>query len=59
MTAVVVTHEIGFARQAGDTLAILDGGQVIERGPCAQVIDDPRHPRTKAFLSQVRRDQHA
>jgi polar amino acid transport system ATP-binding protein len=53
MTMVVVTHEIGFAREAGDTVAFMDGGVVVESGPPAQVFDAPRHARTRAFLSKV------
>jgi len=53
MTMVVVTHEIGFARQVCDTVVFMDGGNVVESGPPAQVIGDPRHARTKAFLAKV------
>jgi polar amino acid transport system ATP-binding protein len=53
MTMVVVTHEIGFAREAGDTVAFIDGGIVVESGPPAQVFDAPRHERTRSFLSKV------
>ncbi|GAA2532436.1 glutamate ABC transporter ATP-binding protein [Winogradskya humida] len=52
-TMVVVTHEIGFAREAADTVVFLDAGRVVEQGPPAQVLDAPRHDRTRAFLSKV------
>jgi len=53
MTMVVVTHEIGFAREVGDTLVFMDEGVVIESGDPKQVIADPQQERTKAFLSKV------
>jgi len=53
MTMVVVTHEMGFAREVGDQLAFIDGGVVVEHGPPRQIIADPRHERTRAFLSKV------
>jgi polar amino acid transport system ATP-binding protein len=53
LTMVIVTHEIGFARQVADSLVFMDGGQVVESGRPAEVIDNPRHPRTRAFLSKV------
>jgi len=56
MTMVVVTHEMDFARQVGDTLLVMDAGAIIERGPCAEVIQTPKHKRTIAFLKSVRRD---
>jgi polar amino acid transport system ATP-binding protein len=49
----VVTHEIGFARSAADSVVFMDGGVVVESGPPAQVFDQPRHERTQAFLSKV------
>ncbi|MBV6759566.1 amino acid ABC transporter ATP-binding protein [Rhodococcus opacus] len=52
-TLVIVTHEVGFAREVADTAVFMDGGVVVEQGPPAQVIDDPQHDRTKAFLSRV------
>ncbi|MEU3605527.1 amino acid ABC transporter ATP-binding protein [Streptomyces sp. NPDC035033] len=52
-TMIVVTHEIGFAREAADTVVFMDGGTVVEQGPPAAVLDDPRHARTRAFLSKV------
>ncbi len=53
MTMVVVTHEMGFAREVGDALVFMDGGVVVEAGHPRQVLTDPQHPRTKAFLANV------
>jgi polar amino acid transport system ATP-binding protein len=53
MTMVVVTHEMGFARQVGDTLAFMDAGVVVERGAPGDVLSHPREPRTQAFLAKV------
>ncbi|MDN4616037.1 amino acid ABC transporter ATP-binding protein [Leifsonia sp. F6_8S_P_1B] len=53
MTMIVVTHEIGFAREVGDTLAFMDGGVVVESGRPAEVIAAPQRERTRAFLSHV------
>jgi polar amino acid transport system ATP-binding protein len=53
MTMVVVTHEMGFAREVGDAVAVMDHGVVIESGPPAQIFDDPRQPRTREFLQAV------
>jgi polar amino acid transport system ATP-binding protein len=53
MTMIVVTHEIGFAREVGDELVFMDDGVVVESGPPKQVLSDPQHERTKAFLSKV------
>jgi polar amino acid transport system ATP-binding protein len=53
MTMVVVTHEIGFAREVGDTLVFMDEGVVVEAGQPREVLANPRHERTKAFLSKV------
>jgi polar amino acid transport system ATP-binding protein len=53
MTMVVVTHEIGFAREVADTLVFMDGGHVIETGDPREVIAHPRHQRTQDFLSKV------
>ncbi|MEV0294999.1 amino acid ABC transporter ATP-binding protein [Nocardia sp. NPDC050710] len=51
---VIVTHEIGFAREVADTVVFLDAGAIVEQGPPADVLEHPRHPRTRAFLSRVR-----
>ncbi len=53
MTMVVVTHEMGFAREVGDQLVFMDDGVVVERGRPRDIITAPQHPRTKAFLSKV------
>jgi polar amino acid transport system ATP-binding protein len=53
MTMVVVTHEMGFARDVGDTVVFMDDGVVVERGAPKDVIDHPQHPRTQAFLGKV------
>ncbi|OII66881.1 amino acid ABC transporter ATP-binding protein [Streptomyces sp. CC77] len=53
MTMVVVTHEMGFAREVGDSLVFMDGGVVVESGNPRDVLTDPQHERTKAFLSKV------
>jgi polar amino acid transport system ATP-binding protein len=53
MTMLVVTHEIGFAREVADKVVFMDGGVVVESGSPSEVIANPRHERTKAFLAQV------
>ena len=53
MTMIVVTHEMGFAREVVDTLVFMDEGVVVEAGPPRQILSDPQHDRTKAFLSKV------
>jgi polar amino acid transport system ATP-binding protein len=53
MTMIVVTHEIGFAREVGDTLTFMDGGVVVESGKPRDVIASPQHERTQAFLGKV------
>ncbi|TBU75298.1 amino acid ABC transporter ATP-binding protein [Phytopseudomonas daroniae] len=53
MTMVVVTHEMGFAREVADRVVVLDQGELIEQGPPQQVFTQPSHPRTRAFLSRV------
>ncbi|MFE0642579.1 amino acid ABC transporter ATP-binding protein [Streptomyces sp. NPDC058877] len=53
MTMVVVTHEMGFAREVGDSLVFMDGGVVVESGNPRDVLTNPQHDRTKAFLSKV------
>ncbi|MET4068662.1 polar amino acid transport system ATP-binding protein [Bradyrhizobium sp. S3.2.6] len=54
MTMVVVTHEIGFAREVADTVWFLDKGRIVESGAPAEVLDDPRHDRLRSFLSRAR-----
>ena len=53
MTMMVVTHEMGFAREVGDNLVFMDGGVVVEEGHPSEVISNPQHTRTQAFLSKV------
>ncbi len=53
MTMVVVTHEMGFAREVGDALVFMDEGVVVEAGKPREVLSNPRHRRTQAFLSKV------
>ncbi|MBY5445860.1 amino acid ABC transporter ATP-binding protein [Rhizobium leguminosarum] len=52
LTMIVVTHEIGFAREAADRVVFMDGGNVVEMGKPEDVIGDPQHPRTQAFLAR-------
>ena len=53
MTMIVVTHEIGFAREVADSVVFLDGGRIIESGAPADVLDNPGHDRARAFLAAV------
>jgi polar amino acid transport system ATP-binding protein len=53
MTMVVVTHEMGFAREVGDSLVFMDAGVIVEAGKPREVLADPQHERTKSFLSKV------
>ena len=53
MTMVVVTHEMGFAREVADQLVFMDGGVIVESGPPREVLGNPQHERTRAFLSKV------
>jgi polar amino acid transport system ATP-binding protein len=53
MTMVVVTHEMGFAREVADTVVFMDGGVVVEAGKPSEVLSNPSHERTRAFLSKV------
>ena len=53
MTMMVVTHEMGFAREVGDNLVFMDGGVIVEEGEPTSVLSDPQHERTRAFLSKV------
>ena len=52
-TLVIVTHEIGFAREVADTVVFIDGGVIVEQGPPGQVLEHPAQPRTRDFLSKV------
>jgi len=53
MTMIVVTHEMGFAREVGDTLVFMDGGVIVETGKPRDVLANPQHERTRSFLSKV------
>jgi polar amino acid transport system ATP-binding protein len=53
MTMIVVTHEMGFAREVGDSLIFMDGGVVVEAGQPREVLSNPQHQRTRSFLSKV------
>lgn len=53
MTMLVVTHEVGFAREAADSVCFMDAGVVVESGPPERVLDDPQQPRTREFLARV------
>jgi polar amino acid transport system ATP-binding protein len=53
MTMLIVTHELGFARDVADTLAFVDDGRIVESGICREVLAAPRHQRTKEFLSRL------
>jgi polar amino acid transport system ATP-binding protein len=53
MTMIVVTHEMGFAREVGDSLVFMDAGVIVESGKPRDVLTNPRHERTRSFLSKV------
>ena len=53
MTMVIVTHEMGFAREVADRILFMDGGVIAEEGSPAELFESPKHPRTKEFLSKV------
>jgi polar amino acid transport system ATP-binding protein len=53
LTMIVVTHEMGFAREIGDRLVFMDDGRVVEEGVPREVLAAPRHDRTRAFLAKV------
>ena len=53
MTMVVVTHEMGFAREVGSRILFMDEGKIVEQGTPSQVFDNPQHPRLREFLSKV------
>src|SRR5439155_4301315 len=53
MTMIVVTHEMGFAREVGDWLVFMDAGVVVEEGVPREMLAAPKEPRTRAFLSKV------
>ena len=53
MTMVIVSHEMGFAREVGDRILFMDDGQIVEEGPPDRLFNQPQHPRTRDFLSKV------
>ena len=53
MTMVVVTHEMGFAREVGDRVIFMDGGRILEEGTPDQIFNHPQNPRTQEFLSKL------
>jgi polar amino acid transport system ATP-binding protein len=53
MTMLVVTHEMGFAREVADRVLFLDGGVIVEQGPARELLSAPQHPRTQDFLRRV------
>ena len=53
ITMIVVTHEMGFAREVADSVVFIDEGVVVESGPPQQVLESPQHQRTRDFLSKV------
>jgi polar amino acid transport system ATP-binding protein len=53
MTMIVVSHEMGFAREVADRVVMMDDGLIIEEGPFEHFFTDPSHERTKAFLSKI------
>jgi polar amino acid transport system ATP-binding protein len=59
MTMIVVTHEMGFAREVADRVVFMDGGVVVEEGPPSEVISNPQHERTRSFLSRMRQEDEA
>ena len=52
MTMIVVTHEMGFARDVADRVVFMDGGVIVEQGPAREVIDNPKQERTRHFLAR-------
>jgi len=59
MTMIVVTHEMGFAREVADRVVFMDGGVVVEQGPPSDVISNPQHQRTRTFLSRMRQEEQS
>jgi polar amino acid transport system ATP-binding protein len=53
MTCILVTHEMGFAREVANHIYFTDRGVIVEHGPAAEFFSSPRDPRTRAFLSQI------
>ncbi len=57
MTMIVVTHEMGFAREVADRVVFMDGGVVVEQGTASQCLDNPQQERTRTFLRRMRQEQ--
>src|SRR4030088_1900365 len=55
MTMIVVSHEMGFARNAADRVVFMDDGLIVEQGPPGQIFESPAHERTRAFIGQIQR----
>jgi ABC-type polar amino acid transport system ATPase subunit len=53
MTMIVVTHEMGFAREVGDRVVMMDAGSIVEEGKPAELFSNPTHERTRSFLSKI------
>ena len=53
MTMLVVTHEMGFAREVADDVVFMDNGRIVERSPPAEIFARPKEPRTRAFLERL------
>jgi polar amino acid transport system ATP-binding protein len=53
MTMIVVTHEIGFAKEVADRVVFMDDGRIIEQGPPDKVLENPQNPRTRLFIQAV------
>ena len=54
-TMLVATHEMGFCREVAHRVCFLEGGRIVEQGPPAEIFDNPKEERTRAFLARVRR----
>jgi ABC-type histidine transport system ATPase subunit len=52
-TSIIVTHELGFAREVSDKIVFMDDGKVVEEGTAAEVLDNPKTERTRAFLRRI------
>jgi ABC-type polar amino acid transport system ATPase subunit len=55
MAMIVVSHEMGFARNAADRVVFMAEGAIVEEGPPAAIFESPRHERTRAFIGQIQR----
>ena len=53
MTMLVVTHEMGFARSVATEVIFMEGGQIVEQGPPAEIMKNPKHPRTREFIGKI------